>query len=129
MATTPERTHRGRNVSLAAVSLFAALTGFAQTVAPRVDAGTLTKYDKNKNGVLDADEVATMQADQAKAAAAVETKSGTGEEQVVQLSPFEVSAMEDRGYAASNTLAGTRLNSPGSSWTLCSARAASRRSV
>lgn len=31
---------------------------------------------------------------------------------VVELSPFEVSADKDTGYAATNTLAGTRLNTP-----------------
>jgi iron complex outermembrane receptor protein len=35
----------------------------------------------------------------------------TGEEDVVQLSPFSVDASEDSGYRAHNTLAGSRLNS------------------
>ncbi|HVS54318.1 MAG TPA: von Willebrand factor type A domain-containing protein [Opitutaceae bacterium] len=37
--------------------------------------------------------------------------STPGANDVVMLSPFEVSAGVDRGYAAANTLAGTRLNS------------------
>lgn len=75
-------------------------------------AKSLATYDKNKNGVLDPDEAAQMQADEAKAAKAVETKpSGSTDENIVALSPFEVNGSEDKGYAASNTLAGTRLNS------------------
>ena len=80
--------------------------------SPSVEPALLAKYDRNNNGRLDADEVAALQADQAKAARAVATDAGTGaKEEVVQLSPFEVNAGEDKGYAASNSLAGTRLNS------------------
>jgi hypothetical protein len=35
----------------------------------------------------------------------------TAEENVVQLSPFEVNSTRDRGYEASSTMSGTRLNS------------------
>lgn len=88
----------------------------AQQVAPKsaADAKTLAKYDKNKNGKLDADELATLQADEAKdakapaAPAASTTDSNSGD--VVTMSPFTVEP-NDKGYAASNTLAGTRLNS------------------
>jgi hypothetical protein len=86
----------------------------AQTsAAAAVTPAQLAKYDKNKNGVLDADELSAMHADEAKAAAAVKTTSNAGEEKsdVVQLSPFEVSEGTETGYAAQNTLAGTRLNS------------------
>lgn len=38
------------------------------------------------------------------------TSGGTGDESVTQLSPFEVNATLDRGYYASSTLSGTRLN-------------------
>ncbi len=76
------------------------------------DASTLAKYDKNKNGRLDADERATMQADQARAAKAASTSpTETKAEDVVKLSPFEVSGAGDQGYYAANTMSGTRLNS------------------
>ena len=85
----------------------------AQTAPlPVSDAATIARYDANKNGRLDADELAALRADEAKAAGAVKTAPGSGEPaEVVQLSPFEVSAGNDRGYSASSTLAGTRLNS------------------
>ena len=31
------------------------------------------------------------------------------EEEVIQLTPFEINATQDRGYAATQTLAGTRI--------------------
>src|SRR3954468_6700083 len=72
-----------------AMAAMTATTLHAQSVAP--DAATLAKYDKNHNGRLDADELATMQADQAKAAKTpvVDSAPRSGDE-VVQLSPFEV---------------------------------------
>ena len=95
-----------------------ALIGFgsvqAQTApAPAItDAKTLAKYDKNKNGRLDPDELAAMQADEARAAKApVANTASTDGEKVIELSPFQVNAGDDRGYLASNTLSGTRLNS------------------
>ena len=97
-----------------APALLAFIAPLAGQVAPSpsVEPALLAKYDRNNNGRLDADEVAALQADQAKAARAVATDAGTGaKEEVVQLSPFEVNAGEDKGYAASNSLAGTRLNS------------------
>ena len=72
------------------------------------DAATLAKYDKNHNGVLDPDEIAAMQADQAKAAQTPVTTGASKE--VVTLNPFQVDAGKDVGYYAENTLAGTRLN-------------------
>ena len=83
----------------------------APAAAP--DARTLAQYDRNRNGVLDPAELAAMQADQARAAQAVSTPAGAAaaDEKVVTLSPFEVSAGTDRGYYASNSLSGTRLNS------------------
>ena len=77
------------------------------------DAKTLARYDKNQNGKLDADELAALQADEAKAAGTVKSTAAaaTSGDEVLQLSPFEVNASGDRGYAASNSLAGTRLNS------------------
>jgi hypothetical protein len=76
------------------------------------DAATLAKYDKNKNGRLDADELATLRADEEKAAkAAVESASAEKDNGVVEMSPFEVSSAQDRGYLATNSMSGTRLNS------------------
>ncbi len=79
---------------------------YAQAVAPAAtatakpaDSALLAKYDKNKNGIIDADERAAMDADMATAASS----------DVVSLSPFEVSAEKDTGYQATDTLAGTRL--------------------
>jgi outer membrane receptor protein involved in Fe transport len=84
----------------------------AQQVAPKSpDAKTLAKYDKNKNGKLDADELATLQADEAKDAKAPATSPATNSGDVVTMSPFTVDASDDKGYSASNTLSGTRLNS------------------
>src|SRR5476649_350347 len=73
-------------------------------------AATLNKYDKNKNGRLDPDEIAAMQADDAKAAKTpVTTVSSYSSGEVVTLNPFEVDASKDIGYYAENTLAGSRL--------------------
>lgn len=84
----------------------------AQTAAPaRVDAATLTKYDTNKNGVLDPVELAVKDADDARAGRGVASQPGAPADDVITLTPFEVSGGDDKGYAASNTLAGTRLNS------------------
>ena len=50
-------------------------------------------------------------AQQAPAPASTAPASGTPDEKVLQLAPFEVTSGTERGYLASNTLAGTRLNS------------------
>ena len=74
------------------------------------NAATLNKYDKNKNGRLDPDEIAAMQADDAKAARTpVTSASSSSSGDVVTLNPFEVDASKDIGYYAENTLAGSRL--------------------
>ena len=70
-------------------------------------AATLAKYDKNKDGKLDAAETAAMDADMKKAVP-VETKPA-GNDEAVQLSPFEVTS-DTKGYYASNTMSGTRFN-------------------
>ncbi|MEO6243824.1 MAG: TonB-dependent receptor plug domain-containing protein [Opitutaceae bacterium] len=93
-----------RWISLGALLPVASL--LAQTAPNSVAATELAKYDKNKNGRLDSEEIAVMRADEARAAVA-----GAEKRDVVELTPFEVKAGSDRGYAASNTLAGTRLNS------------------
>jgi outer membrane receptor protein involved in Fe transport len=75
------------------------------------NAQNLARYDKNKDGRLDPEEIAVMQADAAKAAKAAATPPAPGNGEVIELSPFQVNASDDRGYLASNTLSGTRLNS------------------
>ncbi len=87
----------------------------AQTAAA-IPATELAKYDTNKNGRLDPAELAARDAAVAKAraagtAATTATGAGTTDESIVELSPFEVSAGNDTGYYAANTLSGTRLNS------------------
>ncbi len=100
-----------RRLLLASACLtFGASFSPAQTApASGPDAATLAKYDKNKNGRLDADELAAMQADQAKSVPVEETAAGKTGDTVV-LSPFEVST-DTKGYYASNTMSGTRFNS------------------
>ncbi|MEY4938449.1 MAG: hypothetical protein RIQ93_184 [Verrucomicrobiota bacterium] len=97
--------HASRHFYLCLFLLLATLSP-AQT--RETDALTLAKYDLNKNGRLDPDEITAMEAAQ-------RTLAGTGsaaaaQASVVTLSPFEVRS-EDRGYYASNTTSGTRLNS------------------
>ena len=94
-------------VSRAALTLLFGASLAAQT-AP-VDATTLAKYDTNKNGRLDPDERAAMEAAQRGAPPAT-APAGTSSEDTVVLSPFEVSS-QGRGYYASSTMSGTRLNS------------------
>lgn len=84
----------------------------SQAVAAAPTAAQVTKYDANKNGRLDPAETVAMQADEAKARAAVGPASaGTAasSDGTVQLSPFEVREANN-GYYASNTMSGTRLN-------------------
>ena len=76
-------------------------------VAPAAvpDAATLAKYDKNKNGRLDADEQAVFDADVKKSSMAAAPA-----EEIVALSPFEV-VSDNKGYYGANTMSGTRFNS------------------
>ncbi len=73
----------------------------------------MLRYDANKNGRLDPDETAAMRADEARAgqAATPAPAGGSTKVDVIELTPFEVSAGTERGYSASNTLSGTRMNS------------------
>ena len=95
--------------------MFAISFSWAQLAQPAApDAATLAKYDKNKNGQLDAAELAAMEADQATAArtasAAVTTAPSTDVSgEVIELSPFEV-VTDTRGYYSANTMSGTRFN-------------------
>ncbi len=103
-----------RTWALTACALAMIAPAQAQQMAAAPTPTQLAKYDKNKNGALDADELAAMQADEAKAAGKVEVTKAAEEpkdNEIVELSPFEVNGSEDRGYSASSTLAGTRLNS------------------
>src|SRR5688500_11883248 len=79
---------------LLVASAWAQSTGSTPTYVPR--------YDKNGDGRLDPEEVAAMQADQAKAAAAVVAVPGTSGE-IVTLSPFEV-VDNNRGYYAAKAM-------------------------
>src|SRR5476649_2353360 len=90
-----------RTLAVAAglVCMFPALSLAQQAPAP--SPAILAKYDKNHNGVLDPDEIAAMQADQAKAAAKAD--------QPIAMSPFEV-VTDTKGYYAANTMSGTRFN-------------------
>lgn len=86
------------------------LLGFSQ-VAPAPDAAALAKYDVNRNGRLDPDELLTMQSDQDRAASGGTSSSlsNATPDSVVKLSPFEV--VEDtKGYYSANTISGTRFN-------------------
>lgn len=83
---------------------------FAQSAAPRAPDATLARYDTNRNGVIDPDEQARIDAD----AGRVSTTPGaaaprTGDE-IISLSPFEV-VSDSRGYYGANTMSGTRFNS------------------
>jgi len=60
------------------------------------DQATLAKYDTNRNGVLDPNELAAKESAEA--------------EQAIVLSPFEVQG-EQSGYFQSNAMSGTRLGS------------------
>jgi hypothetical protein len=102
-----------RRTTRALTAMLASSVGFtwvaAQTASAPDSAADLAKYDKNHNGVLDTDERAARDRDAADAASA-ERVTNAGDS-VVKLSPFQVSADDDRGYYATNTLSGTRLNS------------------
>ncbi len=92
----------------------------AQTApASAPDTATLARYDLNRNGRLDPSEQAALDADRARAAAAgaaaanaprAAMAAAAASDEAVVLSPFEVVA-DARGYLATNTMSGTRLNS------------------
>ena len=99
-------------IALLGVASYVPTTHGQTAPAATTDAATLAKYDKNKNGRLDADELATLRADEEKAAkAAVVSASADRDNGVVEMSPFEVTSAQDRGYLATNSMSGTRLNS------------------
>ncbi len=110
--TTHRRFHVTRKFALilsALLLVWPAARTLAQAVAPETAA--LAKYDKNRNGRLDPDELIAMRADEARLPkpAAVTRPSASPGDEVVQLSPFEV-VDNNRGYYGANTMSGTRLN-------------------
>lgn len=74
---------------------------------PANDVRNLAKYDRNQNGRLDPEEIAARDAAEAKP---VPIEAVPTAPETVVLSPFEVTDTS-RGYYASNTMSGTRLNS------------------
>jgi hypothetical protein len=111
LLNTPKSSRRTHLALISALVVSLAPIARAQSAGAAPDAATLARYDANRNGVLDAAEIAAKEADEARAGAAVRTDTTRGSDDVIALSPFEVSGGDDKGYAASNTLAGTRLNS------------------
>src|SRR5688500_9485343 len=97
--------HSLSRVTLQLCALCIAVPASSQTAPASATPAELAKYDTNRNGRLDPNEVSAMRADQAAPA------PGALQDQVIELSPFQVSAAQDRGYQASSTLSGTRLNS------------------
>ncbi len=98
MSTATPWSAAGRPVIIALGLVVAVPLPGQTSAAPSPD--TLAKYDRNRNGVLDADELAKMTAD------------GVPGGGTVKLSPFEVSTSKDQGYAAGNTLSGGRVDTP-----------------
>ncbi|HUR58121.1 MAG TPA: hypothetical protein VM029_10460, partial [Opitutaceae bacterium] len=107
MNTHPTPACRPAALAHFSVALLLITTAAAQTPAP--SATELAKYDTNKNGRLDPGELSAMEAAKRGSPPAA-TDPATGREEAVVLSPFEVTS-EGRGYYASSTMSGTRLNS------------------
>jgi hypothetical protein len=100
----------GSYAGLAVITAVSLVAQVAPASAPA--AATLAKYDTNRNGKLDPNEVAAMESSQ-KAAVSASTAvvAQPAPEEIVALSPFEVVSDNNRGYFQSNTMSGTRLNS------------------
>ncbi len=88
---------------LCVAAVLPAFSPVASAQSAPVDPRDLARFDTNRNGQLDPEEMAARDA-----ALGRSTRSNEGEEAVV-LSPFEV-VSDDRGYYAPNTMSGTRLN-------------------
>jgi outer membrane receptor protein involved in Fe transport len=82
------------------------LPSLANAQRAPASADDLARYDVDRNGVLDAREQAALDA-----ARGVAQPAPAPTEDIVQMSPFEVSSATDRGYEATNTMSGTRINS------------------
>ena len=93
--------------------LLTAASAHAQSapVAPALSAATLAKYDTNRNGKLDPNEVVAMETAQKAASVSTDAAARPAQGAIVALSPFEVTSDNNRGYFQSNTMSGTRLNS------------------
>ncbi len=91
-------------------SVWSALLPAAALLAqvPATDPLLLAKYDTNKDGRLDPAELAAMPA--ASRPQVRPATSDSSSQETVMLSPFEVTSGA-RGYYASSTMSGTRLNS------------------
>lgn len=98
-----------RSLAAAFIALLTPAALFSQTAPETTDPATLSRYDTNRNGRLDPDELAAMHAAQARAVDSAPA-TATHADEVVKLSPFEVSA-DTKGYFAPTTMSGTRLNS------------------
>jgi hypothetical protein len=85
-------------------ALVFAWTAGAQNAPVSATPAQLARYDANRNGRLDPEEVARLQAD----AAGTTTTPPAGD--VITLSPFTITTTKESGYFAENTLAGSRLN-------------------
>jgi hypothetical protein len=113
-STTATNCFRRLHPARLACSLVLSLAAVQAQVAPAAapDAVTLTRYDTNRNGVLDANEQAALDADLRRAGTAVAPTSAAAPrsaDEIVSLSPFEVIS-DTKGYYAANTMSGTRFN-------------------
>jgi outer membrane receptor protein involved in Fe transport len=97
-----DRSGRARvQIALLLASLLAASSTTAQTAggaSAAEQARLLAKYDANKNGVLDPDELTAKMADDERA---VKSQAKTNE--AIELSPFEVKTNKDTSYGALNS--------------------------
>ncbi|WP_442887559.1 TonB-dependent receptor plug domain-containing protein [Congregicoccus parvus] len=94
-----------------AMALLASAVSAQQTASPTgVDAGTLSRFDTNGNGVLDPSERAAMDAEMRRAASASAPAATQSEDDPIVLSPFEI-VSEQTGYFQANAMSGTRLGS------------------
>lgn len=110
MNPTPRLTLRARLLLLLSVVCGGTPpVAFGQPAPVAATPAQLAKYDLNRNNRLDPDELAALQADEARAAAAAVPSSNPSSDAAVQLSPFEVREA-NTGYYAANTMSGTRLN-------------------
>ena len=109
MTTTPWSRFLPRRHLLGAVLAASVASASAQQAPASATAPDLARYDINKNGVLDSAELAAREADRNKVAPVVVTATKAANEETVVLSPFVITAEQDKGYQATSTLAGTRL--------------------
>ena len=103
-----QATGRIRKAASASLALLFAASAWAQATGSTP--AYMPRYDKNGNGRLDPEEVAVMQAEQARAGTAAVAAPTPDVGEIVTLSPFEV-VDDSRGYYAANTMSGTRINS------------------